>query len=67
MEVANATAKTDTALGLPSAVTLVTDKGNAQASVTWDLDLCNYDPDDTHEQTFTIEGTMYNKWQRLFY
>lgn len=38
--VANGTAKTAEALGLPSKVTLVTDGGDVQADVTWDVASC---------------------------
>ncbi len=53
--VANGTAKTAEALGLPGKVTLVT---NVQADVDWDVAGCTYDPDDTVEQTFTVDGTV---------
>ena len=56
--VANGTAKTAAALGLPSKVTLVTDDGNMQADVTWDVASSSYDPADPDEQTFEVEGTV---------
>ena len=56
--VANGTAKTAAALGLPTAVTLVTDGGNVQASVTWDVAGSSYDPASTAAQTFTVSGTV---------
>ncbi len=56
--VANGTAKTASALGLPGTVTLVTSGGNVQADVEWDVDGCDYDPSDTAEQTFTVNGTV---------
>ena len=54
--VANGVAKTAAALGLPSTVTLVTDRGIASAGVTWDVNGCSYDPSDKSEQTFTVNG-----------
>ncbi len=56
--VANGAAKTAFALGLPEKVTLVTDAGNVQADATWDVDSSSYDPSDTAEQTFTVDGTV---------
>lgn len=56
--VANGTAKTAADLGLPAEVTLVTDDGNVQADVTWDVEACSYDPDNSAEQTFTVYGTV---------
>ena len=55
---ANGTAKTASALGLPTLVTLVTDGGNVSADVDWDVDASAYDPSITAEQTFTIGGTV---------
>ncbi|RCX17158.1 putative repeat protein (TIGR02543 family) [Anaerobacterium chartisolvens] len=56
--VPNGTAKTASALGLPSVLTLVTDDGNVPANVTWDVAGSSYDPDNTAEQTFTVAGTV---------
>ena len=56
--VVNGTAKTAAALGLPSKVTLITTDGNVQADVTWDVNGCDYDPADTDEQNFEVEGTV---------
>jgi|GEM_PF-3108713 len=56
--VANGTAKTAAALGLPATVALVTYGGNVNADVTWDVDASSYDPAVTAEQTFTVEGTV---------
>ncbi|WP_170932676.1 bacterial Ig-like domain-containing protein [Desulfosporosinus sp. FKB] len=55
--VANGTAKTASALGLPSTVTMVTGSGNVQANVTWDVDSCSYNASSTSAQTFTVSGT----------
>ncbi len=56
--ITNGTAKTVTALGIPSRVTLGTDAGNVQADVIWDLDSSSYDPFISEEQTFTVEGNV---------
>lgn len=56
--ITNGTAKTVTALGIPSRVTLGTDAGNVQADVIWDLDSSSYDPFISEEQTFTVDGTV---------
>ncbi|NOU74659.1 hypothetical protein GC098_25240, partial [Paenibacillus sp. LMG 31458] len=52
------TAKTAAALGLPGKVSLVTDSGNVDAGVTWDLSSINYDPTINTVQTFTVPGTI---------
>ncbi len=54
----NGSAKTASALGLPSEVTLVTDNGNVQATVTWDVDGSSYNPSATTEQPFTVDGNV---------
>ncbi|WP_409340370.1 LamG-like jellyroll fold domain-containing protein [Paenibacillus sp. MBLB4367] len=56
--VANGTVKTAEALGLPSTVELVTDKGNKNVAVSWDVAAANYDHSLTIEQTFTVNGTV---------
>jgi len=56
--VANGTVKTAVALGLPSKVIMVTDNGNVNANVDWDVDASSYDVSTTSEQTFTVNGTM---------
>ena len=56
--VANGTAKTASALGLPANVTLVTDDGSVSTGVVWDVDSCSYDPASTAEQTFMVNGTV---------
>ena len=56
--ITNGTAKSVTALGIPSRVTLGTDSGNVQADVIWDLDSSSYDPFISEEQTFTVDGTV---------
>ncbi|MFZ2538638.1 MAG: Ig-like domain-containing protein, partial [Oscillospiraceae bacterium] len=59
--VANGTAKTANALGLPSTVIMVTNGGNVNAAVTWDLwavPFTSYNVDTKTEQTFTVNGTV---------
>lgn len=57
-DIANGTAKSASALGLPSMVTLNTDRGNVNAKIKWDLAECAYDPSKAEEQTFLVEGTV---------
>lgn len=54
----NGTAKTAEALKLPLAVTLVTDNGNVNASVNWDLGSSSYDAFKTTAQIFSVNGTV---------
>ncbi|UVI29375.1 DUF7402 domain-containing protein [Paenibacillus spongiae] len=56
--VAIGTAKTAEALGLPAKVALVTDGGNVDASVNWDVNSASYDPTATTAQTFTVTGQV---------
>ncbi|KON88126.1 hypothetical protein AF332_15800 [Sporosarcina globispora] len=56
--VAIGTAKTAAALGLPEKVALVTDLGNMDASVNWDVNSASYDPAATTAQTFTVTGEV---------
>ena len=60
--VANGTAKTAEALGLPGTVTIVTEDASiTTAKVTWDLaNLADgsYDPSVLTEQSFTVNGTV---------
>nr|WP_244999149.1 LamG-like jellyroll fold domain-containing protein [Paenibacillus aceris] len=55
---ANGTAKTEAALGLPSTVELVTDAGSKNANVTWNVGASSYDPAQKTAQTFTVNGTV---------
>lgn len=57
-DVVNGTAPTAAALGLPSKVTLVTDGGNVDAPVTWNIADSGYDPAVKTEQNFTVTGTV---------
>ncbi|NOU72264.1 carbohydrate-binding protein, partial [Paenibacillus sp. LMG 31458] len=56
--VANGTAKTAAALGLPSSVELVTDSGKVNADVTWNVGASSYDPALKTAQTFDVNGTV---------
>ena len=56
--VVNGTAPTAVALGLPSTVVMVTDGGNLNAPVTWNIDASGYDPSVKTEQSFTVKGTV---------
>ncbi len=56
--VPNGTVKTAEALGLPSTVVMVTNYGNVNAAVSWEVDECAYDPENAGEQTFTVEGDV---------
>jgi len=54
----NGTAKTADVLKLPAAVEIVTDSGNMNANVEWDVASAGYDPAVKTEQTFTVNGTV---------
>jgi len=54
----NGTAKTAVALGLPESVMLVTNEGNASATVNWNVAGCSYNPALTTAQNFTVSGTV---------
>lgn len=65
--VVNGAAKTVTGLGLPKKTTLVIKEypssypafeSDKEASVTWDVAHCDYDPSDKTEQKFTVDGTV---------
>ncbi|WP_037373100.1 S-layer homology domain-containing protein [Anaerovorax odorimutans] len=56
--VANETEKNASALGLPAKVTLVTNNGDMQADVDWNVAASAYSPFDTAAQTFTVAGTV---------
>jgi uncharacterized repeat protein (TIGR02543 family) len=53
----NDTLKTATALNLPATVIMVTNDGQVQASVTWNVEASTYNPVTTTAQTFTVNGT----------
>ncbi|KTD84722.1 LamG-like jellyroll fold domain-containing protein [Paenibacillus etheri] len=56
--VASGTAKTAAALGLPATVELVTNVGNINANVTWDVNASSYDPNVETVQNFTVAGIV---------
>ena len=56
--IANGTAKTAAALGLPETVELVTNGGTVSATVRWDIVGCDYIKSKTTEQTFTVHGII---------
>ncbi|MFD0616064.1 discoidin domain-containing protein [Paenibacillus sp. GCM10027629] len=56
--VANGTAKTAEALGLPATVELVTDTGSMNANVAWNVEASSYDPAVKAEQTFKVDGAV---------
>ena len=56
--IANGTAKTAEALGLPKKVMINTDGGRMQADVGWDVEKCTYDPANTVSQAFAVNGTI---------
>ena len=56
--VVNGTAKTAAALGLPAIVELVTDNGNVNANVVWNVEASSYDPALKTAQTFTVNGAV---------
>ncbi|MEA5058491.1 MAG: fibronectin type III domain-containing protein [Candidatus Pelethousia sp.] len=55
---AGGTAKTAASLGLPSMVTMETSGGNVAASVVWDVNASSYDPHNSAEQTFMVDGDV---------
>ncbi|NOU74528.1 hypothetical protein GC098_24550, partial [Paenibacillus sp. LMG 31458] len=55
---ANGTAKTTDALGLPATVALVTDTGSVNANVAWNVESSSYDPAQKTSQTFSVNGTV---------
>ncbi|WP_340003324.1 discoidin domain-containing protein [Paenibacillus sp. FSL K6-0276] len=56
--VANGTAKTAVALGLPATVELLTNKRSLETKVAWDVDTSTYIPSATTGQTFTVSGVV---------
>ncbi|PEL07776.1 OmpL47-type beta-barrel domain-containing protein [Bacillus sp. AFS017336] len=54
--VGNGTAPNMVALGLPSNIVLVTDGGNVNAPVKWNIESSGYDPSIKSEQSVTITG-----------
>ncbi|MDD4509324.1 MAG: bacterial Ig-like domain-containing protein [Oscillospiraceae bacterium] len=59
VDVANGTAKTAAALGLPTTVSIITSTGTTTtANVTWDVDSVDYDPTSLNAKNFTVNGTV---------
>lgn len=56
--VINGIAPTPAAFGLPSTVVLVTDIGNLNAFVNWNITASGYDKNVKIEQNFTVAGTV---------
>ena len=57
-DIANGSAKTVTALKLPSQVAIVTNDGNQNANISWHLSSISYDPNKKEAQTFGVNGTV---------
>ncbi|MFD0616120.1 carbohydrate-binding protein [Paenibacillus sp. GCM10027629] len=56
--VINGTAPSPAALGLPGTVVMMTDGGNANTFVNWDVAASGYDTTVKTEQRFTVPGTV---------
>ncbi len=56
--VENGTPKTESALGLPSKVSILTLAGKSQVEVKWKLDAAGYDPAIKHSQDFKVTGSI---------
>ena len=56
--IANGSAKTAQALGLPETVTIKTTNGDMTAAVSWDTAGCMYDPSVQTAQSFTVNGKV---------
>lgn len=56
--VVNGTAKTASALGLPTVLNLVTAHGPVQANVSWTVSSASYDPSSSAKQSFTVPGVV---------
>ncbi|MFP3388509.1 InlB B-repeat-containing protein [Brevibacillus sp. SIMBA_040] len=57
--VANGTAKTAKALGLPQLVEAILDDGNSMdIRVDWDVESSDYDPENEEAQTFRVRGQL---------
>lgn len=55
---ANGTEKSVQGLKLPATVVIVTSEGNLNASVTWDVRGCAYDPSSREAQNFAVRGRV---------
>jgi len=56
--VAAGTEKTAAELGLPPRAKLLTDRGEAEGDIVWDLESADYDPGLRKRQSFTVNGTV---------
>jgi len=56
--VANGTAKSSSALGLPATVAIITSGGNNSAAVVWDVASSMYDHRSLSAQSFTVTGRL---------
>lgn len=56
--VANGTAKSAAALGLPASVVIITTDGNSNATVVWDVAGSNYNQSSLSMQSFTVTGNV---------
>jgi len=54
----NGSPKTVVGLNLPSTVIIITDNGNVQANVIWNVAASTYNPATTTAQTFTVNGSV---------
>ena len=58
INLANGVEKSAAGLKLPSSVTINTNKGSMNASVTWDVKGCAYNQKSTDAQKFSVKGTI---------
>ena len=56
--IANGTAKTAEALGLPEKEVIITNGGKTLSDVIWQVEKCPYDPANVCSQTFVINGVV---------
>lgn len=58
ISLANGVEKSAAGLKLPSSVSINTNKGSMNASVTWDVKGCAYNPKNGDAQKFSVKGTI---------
>ena len=58
LTVANGSEKTVDGLTLPAAIKIFTGSETLEATVTWDVDGCNYNPQKTQAQSFVVKGEV---------
>ena len=56
---ANGAAKTALGLNLPGSIVIHTDCGSENATVSWNVDACSYQPSSALAQSFTVSGTVF--------